>query len=657
MDFNSVFHSLQELFPQVDVRILKAVAIEHSKDVTEAIEAILFEVLPAISSPQEVLPTSDGQGETILLRHHEAVEEENAGLSSETRSVACDAAIGTDDISDTLSVKLTFSDKASGSDDTSDTLSVKSTCSDEASGADHMSDTLSVKSTCSDEAAAGSVVSTARVNDLDDYKGGDMSSAEYNEIKNLLDGSSKYGSLVVPSFMTHEVTVVSGHSGVALHSGNQDSNGEISYESLPSIHRENHQDHSCSSTSSPKGDNSGIAYDFLSSISRENHQDHPLSDSSSLEDHKSRTIQGFELPVNKEKLDYGCSGAMPDNDVSNIVSGYRKPASTGSLASSVEPLIFGTHMDDNVNKSYPSTITSTSGQVVSIDLLQEFISDAKNYKKTLLLAMESVFDKMRKVEIQEKAAEQAKEEASRSCSDILTEVENLKQMVNQARETYDMHAGEVYGEKSILATEARELQSRLLNLSNERDKSLSVIDEMQQTLQERLAAAEEERVAAEKEKLEKEESARKALDEQVVIMDNVVEESKRLQQEAKENSKLREFLMDRGRIVDTLQGEIAVICEDVKLLKEKIDGHLPISRSLSSSQSSASSSLSLKRATPDYVVKQTESSDKLIMPSEEQLSDGDRSRNLSSNESQMSALDDEWVLFLKDEAVPLNSVA
>lgn len=48
----------QTSFAQVDVRILKAVAIEHSKDVTEAIEAILFEVLPAISSPQEVLPTS-----------------------------------------------------------------------------------------------------------------------------------------------------------------------------------------------------------------------------------------------------------------------------------------------------------------------------------------------------------------------------------------------------------------------------------------------------------------------------------------------------------------------------------------------------------------------------------------------------------------------
>jgi hypothetical protein len=40
------------------------------------------------------------------------------------------------------------------------------------------------------------------------------------------------------------------------------------------------------------------------------------------------------------------------------------------------------------------------------------------------------------------------------------------------------HAGEVYGEKSILATEARELQSRLLSLSDERDKSLAILDEV-----------------------------------------------------------------------------------------------------------------------------------------------------------------------------------
>lgn len=97
------------------------------------------------------------------------------------------------------------------------------------------------------------------------------------------------------------------------------------------------------------------------------------------------------------------------------------------------------------------------------------------------------------------------------------------------------------------------------------------------------------------------------------------------------------------------RGEIAVIFEDVKLLKERIDGHLPISRSLSSSQSSTSSSLSLKKASSDYVIKQTESFDNLIAPSEEQLSEGDPSENTKNNQGQTASLDDEWVLFFKNE--------
>jgi len=37
------------------------------------------------------------------------------------------------------------------------------------------------------------------------------------------------------------------------------------------------------------------------------------------------------------------------------------------------------------------------------------------------------------------------------------------------------HAAEVYGERVILSTEARELQSHLLRLLDERDKSLAII--------------------------------------------------------------------------------------------------------------------------------------------------------------------------------------
>jgi hypothetical protein len=160
-----------------------------------------------------------------------------------------------------------------------------------------------------------------------------------------------------------------------------------------------------------------------------------------------------------------------------------------------------------------------------------------------------------------------------------------------------MDAGEVYGERSILSTEVTELENRLLNLSEDRDKSLSVLHEMRGVLETRLAAALEIKYAAEQEKQEKEGCARNALAEQEAIMEKVVQESKLLNQEAEENSKLREFLMDRGRIVDSLQGEISVICQDIRHLKEKFDNRVPLSQSISSSQTScklASSVSSMK---------------------------------------------------------------
>lgn len=62
--------------------------------------------------------------------------------------------------------------------------------------------------------------------------------------------------------------------------------------------------------------------------------------------------------------------------------------------------------------------------------------------------------------------------------------------------------------------------------------------QMHRTLQYRLAVAEDMRKAAEQEKLEKEEFARSALSELEVIMDKVAQESKMLQLEAEENSKV-----------------------------------------------------------------------------------------------------------------------
>lgn len=70
--------------------------------------------------------------------------------------------------------------------------------------------------------------------------------------------------------------------------------------------------------------------------------------------------------------------------------------------------------------------------------------------------------------------------------------------------------------------------------------------QMRETLEERLDAAAEARRLAEQDKLEKEECARKALAEQEAEMEKVVQESKILQQEADENSKVTTVFSDHG---------------------------------------------------------------------------------------------------------------
>ncbi|RWV97663.1 hypothetical protein GW17_00039537 [Ensete ventricosum] len=65
-----------------------------------------------------------------------------------------------------------------------------------------------------------------------------------------------------------------------------------------------------------------------------------------------------------------------------------------------------------------------------------------------------------------------------------------------------------------------------------------------QALEARIAAVEEEIAAAEQEKLKKEELARKSLSEQEAIMASIVQESKKLQEEAGANSKVMIFFFE-----------------------------------------------------------------------------------------------------------------
>ncbi|XP_010430491.1 PREDICTED: uncharacterized protein LOC104714727 isoform X2 [Camelina sativa] len=295
-----------------------------------------------------------------------------------------------------------------------------------------------------------------------------------------------------------------------------------------------------------------------------------------------------------------------------------------------------------------SSVVSRSTHGCNIAHLEQIIEDAKSNKRTLFTVMESIMNLMREVELQEKEAEKAKEDAARGGFDTLDKVEELKKMLERAKEANDMDAGEVYGERSILTTEVNELENRLLNLSEERDKSLSVLDEMRGELETRLATALEIKNAAEQEKQEKEGSARKAFAEQEAIMEKVVQESKLLQQEAEENSKLREFLMEHGRIVDSLQGEISVICQDIRHLKEKFDNRVPLSQSISSSQTSCKLASSASSMRSLLLEKPLEAS---YETPEASISDDERLKALvddDKKDERKELLEDGWDIFDKE---------
>jgi len=197
---------------------------------------------------------------------------------------------------------------------------------------------------------------------------------------------------------------------------------------------------------------------------------------------------------------------------------------------------------------------------------------------------------LQEVELNEEKTKRAISEANQAGNDILVKVEELKEMTAHAMEDNSKVAGEISAEKSILATEAQELQTRLFNISEETKNFVVTIDEMHNTLQRRLAAAEAERVAAEKAKLEREASAQKSLREHELSLEAATNHSKRLEQQAQENAKLRQLLTDRGHAVDALHGEMIGIFDCITQLKLRVDMQLPVDEQWQHVSSSLSSS-------------------------------------------------------------------
>ncbi|CAK7348180.1 unnamed protein product [Dovyalis caffra] len=621
-----------DVFPQVDSRILKAVAIEHSKDADLAVEVVLLEVIPFLSRQSAVPSPPHGESSLSLpsdeeaehekqtgLRHRRVISVKSLGSSSEPRLVAEEDAGKTDLTSDVNDSDSTHQEKSQdqpmvvSADANADTNQLQGHIESEElillGEPQRQQDSLQPGSSQILKVVPNALMHEVNADHAQLY---DSQIEVPSSLGNCLDFSIRVGheqtSLVMPTILVQE-------------------NGELSGGLTDSI-------------STRVGHEQTLQVMPTSLVQENGELSGSLTDSHSQWKH-------FDCP---EDVEFDMVIRAKSSQVESCVDDIASSVTNTVVEQTPDSAEGGLHSDFG-GISIKDSENMNSKQNIKIELLDEIIEAAKDNKRTLFSAMESVMNMMKEVELQERAAEQAKEEAASGGLDILVKVEELKQMLVHAKEANDMHAGEVYGEKAILATEVRELQARLLSLSDERDNALAILDEMHQTLESRLAAAEELRKAAELEKLDKEETARNALAEQEIIMEKVVQESKILQKEVEENAKLREFLMDRGCVVDTLQGEISVICQDVRLLKEKFDHRVPLSKSVSSTQTScilASSGSSVKSMASDIASELGEPSESPKEPSPTCSIHAQSSKSLKAVEKDFAIekqlLDDGWDL-------------
>lgn len=657
MGFNSVYRSLLDIFPQVDSRLLRAVAIEHSKDADMAAEVVLTEIIPAIS--KKLLPASpsrdtnprvivnledesESEDEGEILARHKLVKSMDVGSSSshyvhreiiKSASSSSGPDLNVTVTSPQVKSPVAFINLEDESEDEGKRLVQYQPVEDTDVG----SSSSSLASSCSRpvqiikaaDSSCGLDLNVA----LDDSTLSNAS--ELNDETSQLLGVNNDGNLTrdISSEISQETS--NGFWHEASENFDQGRLVDVIVENLASsgvyhvleTEQINVAEEAASMTNNGNGTSNNLNEEWVDFVPTAEDYDATICDTShGLEKSETALIESEDSEVQTVSQVQGLTLNAKD---------------------------LQTEFNTTLNAVDEIDENTTLGQynpACSIDMLEETIDEAKTNKKTLFSSMESLINLMREVEHQEKLAEQANIAATTGGFDILDRVDEYQAMLVHAKEANDMHAGEIYGEKAILATELKELQSRLSSLSGERDESLAILDEMRQSLESRLAAAEMLRKAAELEKLEKEESARAALLEQEAMMEKVVQESRRLQQEAEENSKLREFLMDRGQVVDTLQGEISVICQDIRLLKEKFDANLPLSKSFTASQTScilASSGSSHKTVASNVGSEHSDSSEVLeITQAAPIVFNGGEEE--SSKAEHNALIDDGWDIFDKD---------
>ncbi|XP_024525721.1 uncharacterized protein LOC9658446 [Selaginella moellendorffii] len=289
-------------------------------------------------------------------------------------------------------------------------------------------------------------------------------------------------------------------------------------------------------------------------------------------EHKNDLQAGIDF-IEGEVLDWKARRSIESTQILD----YREFSEAPAMDSTDTDIVDTDNVDENaelVSSDDPGVWKSASSSMYAVDCetIEQMIEQTKTDKQNLMVSIQEMKELRRVAEQAEAAARSAKAQALEGVEALHASAEEVRKTVAEAREANAVHSGEVYGEKAVLGTEARELFSRVQQVRTEWLKASDILEEMKATLQDRIAKAKEDERVADEERLRKEAASRELLQKEEDILAQITQESIELDLEADNCTKLREFLMKQGTVVDSLQGEISILHEDVELLKKKVEG-------------------------------------------------------------------------------------
>ncbi|XBI58192.1 uncharacterized protein [Aegilops tauschii subsp. strangulata] len=211
-----------------------------------------------------------------------------------------------------------------------------------------------------------------------------------------------------------------------------------------------------------------------------------------------------------------------------------------------------------------------STQSFHITEINKNISDITKSKELLSCLYESTIMKMEEVELQEEKSRLAKQNADKAHQNFLAMAEHFNQLIENSKESNDKQAQVVCEENCSLVALTQDLQSKLTKLAAQRNEALTAVQEIKFQLDARLATSMEEEATAMEQIIQEDKLALLVRKEKEATMGSIMEESRKLQKEAEENILLREQLLDRGHIIDIMQGEISSIHARVSKLKSAL---------------------------------------------------------------------------------------